>query len=253
MDAGVSAKADYKLHLGDCLDFMRTLAPGSIDAVVTDPPYSSGGAFRGDRMNSTSIKYVDNRDTLDRPDFTGDNRDQHAYNYWCTLWLTECLRITKPAGVALLFTDWRQLPTTTDAIQSGGWIWRGIVPWDKTEAARPARGRFRNQCEYVVWGSNGPMVDEGECLPGMFRMSVASDEKFHIAGKPPRLMAGLLAIVPAGGVVFDPFSGSGTTTGVACMKLGLHFIGCEISESYYAIAEKRIREAASQMILPFEA
>jgi site-specific DNA-methyltransferase (adenine-specific) len=52
-------------------------------------------------------------------------------------------------------------------------------------------------------------------------------------------------------VIFDPFMGSGTT-GVACMQLGRNFIGCEIDPTYYAIAEKRIKQAASQMLLPLE-
>src|SRR3990167_2328613 len=51
--------------------------------------------------------------------------------------------------------------------------------------------------------------------------------------------------------IFDPFMGSGTT-GVACMRLGRNFIGCEIDPSYYAIAEKRIRVASEQMLLPLE-
>jgi DNA modification methylase len=43
----------------------------------------------------------------------------------------------------------------------------------------------------------------------------------------------------------DPFMGSGTT-GVACVKLGRRFVGIEISEDYYAIACKRIRDAVAQ-------
>ena len=51
--------------------------------------------------------------------------------------------------------------------------------------------------------------------------------------------------------IFDPFMGSGTT-GVACMQLGRNFIGCEIDANYYAIAEKRIKQAAAQILLPLE-
>ena len=117
------------LRLGEALAMLQTLPDASVDALITDPPYSSGGAFRGDRMGSTTTKYVDNRDTLHRADFAGDNRDQRAYGYWCGLWLSECLRIVRPGGIACLFTDWRQLPTTTDALQAGGWVWRGIAAW----------------------------------------------------------------------------------------------------------------------------
>jgi DNA modification methylase len=49
--------------------------------------------------------------------------------------------------------------------------------------------------------------------------------------------------------IFDPFMGSGTT-GVACVQTGRNFIGIEIDPKYYAIAEKRIKDAQQQMRLP---
>jgi hypothetical protein len=53
----------------------------------------------------------------------------------------------------MCFTDWRQLPMLTDVLQAGGFVWRGVMPWDKTESSRaPHTGYFRHQCEYVVWG-----------------------------------------------------------------------------------------------------
>jgi site-specific DNA-methyltransferase (adenine-specific) len=51
-----------------------------------------------------------------------------------------------------------------------------------------------------------------------------------------------------GETIFDPFMGSGTT-GVACMQLGRNFIGCEIDPGYFAIAQKRISDAAAQPAL----
>lgn len=237
------------LRLGDCLLELNRLPDDSVDAVITDPPYSSGGAFRGDRTLSTTQKYVDGRDQTHRADFAGDNRDQRAYGYWCALWLAECLRVTKPGGVACLFTDWRQLPTTTDALQAGGWVWRGVAVWDKTEAARPRKGVYRNQCEYVAWGSKGPLPDEGPCLPGVWRVSVGGDEKHHIAGKPLVLMTRIVEICPPGGIVLDPFMGSGTT-GMACQRSGRDFIGIEIDEVHYSIARRRFAVMDLQPALP---
>ncbi|MDD0864486.1 site-specific DNA-methyltransferase, partial [Xylella fastidiosa subsp. multiplex] len=66
-------------------------------------------------------------------------------------------RVTRPGGVLLVFTDWRMLPTLTDAVQSAGWAWQGIVVWDKTPACRPQLGRFRSQAEFIVWASCGLM------------------------------------------------------------------------------------------------
>jgi len=235
---------------GETLAALQEFPSAIFDAVVTDPPYSSGGQFRGDRAAGTVTKYVRGNTGVsdDYAPFTGDNRDQRSYGYWSALWLSECLRLTKPGGVCCLFTDWRQLPTTTDALQAGGWVWRGIVPWDKTEAARPAKGRFRNQCEYVVWGSNGSMGSEvaadndRECLPGLFRQSVVSMEKHHIAAKPVQVMRGLVRICPVGGRILDPFAGSGTT-GVACILEGREAVLIEQEPTHAATIRRRISDA----------
>lgn len=63
----------------------------------------------------------------------------------------------------------------------------------------------------------------------------------HPTVKPVSVMRHLVRLVtPPGGTVLDPFTGSGTT-GIAAVKEGFSFIGCELSEEYVAIAEARIR------------
>ena len=226
------------LYLGDSMEVLPTLP--KVDAVITDPPYSSGGQFRGDRMGATSAKYQSTEHRGLYPEFQGDTRDQRAYLMWCSLWLGIALEKTKQGGVLACFTDWRQLPTTTDAVQCGGWVWRGIGVWDKTEAARPQKGRYRNQSEYFVWASNGPLPDKGPCLPGVFRYSAQSEEKLHITGKPVALMADMLPI--CGDTILDPFMGSGST-GVAAVQMGRKFIGIEREPKYFDIACRRIEDA----------
>ena len=237
------------LYGGDSLATLATLPTGSIDAVVSDPPYSSGGMVRGDRSAGTISKYVTTqntqRDTL--TEFTGDNRDQRAYAYWSALWMGEALRATKQGGILIAFTDWRQLPATTDAIQAGGWIWRGIVPWVKP-SFRPQSGRFGAQCEYVVWGSAGPMETD-YTLPSLrgFFQANSPRSREHITQKPVEVMRELVKIAPEGGVILDPFMGSGTT-GVAAILEGLRFIGVEMVEHYQQVAVRRIREAQGQVV-----
>ena len=234
---------DATLWLGDCLHVMAAMNGRPFDHVLTDPPYSSGGQFRGDRTGATSSKYQSPEQRGSYFEFSGDNRDQRSYAHWSAIWLGMARDLTAPSGLLGCFTDWRQLPTTTDAVQAGGWIWRGLVAWDKTEAARPQKGRYRAQCEYLVWGSNGPMRDDGPCAPGVFRMSAGGGEREHIAAKPVELIEQLLQIMP--GRLFDPFMGSGTC-GVACAKLGLPFIGCEIEPRLFEIACRRIEAAYKQ-------
>lgn len=237
------------LYRGDALAVLRELPDASVDAVITDPPYSSGGFTRGDRTGDTRNKYLQsdssNRERLE--DFAGDNRDQRGYTYWCALWISECLRVTKPGGVACLFTDWRQLPATTDALQAGGFVWRGLVPWYKP-SSRPQAGRFSAACEYVVWGSRGPMENDyaAACLPGFYQAS-SPREREHVTQKPLSVMRDLVKIAPEGGVILDPFMGSGTT-GVAAVAEGRRFTGSEMVAEYAAVAEKRIRIASGQRV-----
>lgn len=234
---------DATLYLGESLAILPELGP--IDGLMTDPPYSSGGQFRGDRMQKTSVKYQNTEHRGLYAEFSGDTRDQRSFGYWSALWLSACLEIARPGGLCVLCSDWRQLPTTTDALQAGGWVWRGVAVWDKTEASRPQRGRYRNQCEYLVWGSKGALADAGSCAPGAFRYSVASEQKHHITGKPTALFRDLLQLTEPGEIILDPFMGSGTT-GVAAVKLGRRFIGIEIEERYFDIACRRIAEAERQ-------
>lgn len=231
----------------NALNGIMALPSNHVFAMIGDPPYSSGGAFRGDRTASTTSKYVQTGQALQFGDFSGDNRDQRSYLKWCELWISECLRVVKPGGIFAMFTDWRQLPVSSDALQAGGFVWRGIVPWNKTEAARPRKGAFRNQCEYLVWGSNGAMRDEGECLPGLFTFTVCGSEKHHIAGKPEKLMQEIVKIVPPGEVILDCFCGSATTL-KAAREMGRRAIGFDINETWTAKSAERL--AGGEMLLP---
>lgn len=238
------------LYAGDCLAVLRELPTASVDAVITDPPYSSGGMVRGDRAGGdVKGKYSGGYGKQpDHVEFTGDNRDQRGYGYWLALWLSESLRATKPGGLCLLFTDWRQLPMTTDAIQSGGWVWRGIVPWSKP-SSRPMPGGFSSSCEYVVWGSAGPMerdYQNGVYLPGFFQANSPRDRE-HLTQKPVDVMRKMVTVAPEGGVVLDPFMGSGTT-GVAAMLEARRFVGAEMVPHFADVAERRIREAQGLVV-----
>lgn len=238
----------WQIIQGEALQSLVVLPPESIDAVITDPPYSSGGQFRGDRVQRTGSKYVQTGTKKVRPDFDGDNRDQRGFAYWCSLWLTECLRVARPGAPLLVFTDWRQLPTLTDAVQAGGWVWRGIVTWDKTEASRPKLGGFRSQSEFVVWATKGPLdpqiANDVGYLPGVFRVGIRQSDRFHQTGKPTPLLEKLVAICAPGGLVLDPFAGSGTTL-VAALHTGRRALGVEWIPAYAEIARMRCAKAES--------
>lgn len=240
----------------DCLEGLKDIPDGSVDLVITDPPYSSGGAFSGDRRSRTGTKYTatDYEGASNLPDFSGDNMDQRGFMEFSRQVFAKCREKTKPEGVVAAFIDWRNLPALCDAMQAAGWVWRGIAVWNKPNG-RPQKGRFRNEFEFIVWGSNGPMpFDRGVgCLPGLYRYSnVQSKDRVHQTEKPLRLMEDLLEIVPRGAVVLDPFMGSGTTA-VACLRTARHFIGFELSKEYHAIAKQRIADTIDALLEEAEA
>lgn len=231
----------YRLMPGDALSVLRGMPGGSVDAVVTDPPYCSGAQTMAARVASTGKKYGISDTRTPLPDFEGDFRDQRGYLAWASLWLAECHRIVQPGGVLLAFIDWRMLPTMTDAVQVAGFVWQGLVVWDKTTSGRPQLGRFRSQAEFVVWGSRGPLNVGANpvVLPGVHSIRPRADVKLHQVGKPEALMSALVEIVRPGGIVLDPFMGSGTT-GVAALRSNRRFIGCELSPGYFEVARQRL-------------
>lgn len=236
------------LYQGDALAVLASLSDQSIGAIITDPPYASSGASALTKNASPSEKYVQHGQSKRYPEFQGENRDQRSFAFWATLWVGECYRIAKDGAPICVFSDWRQLPTTTDYLQAGGFSFNGIVPWDKTEATRPARGRFRTQAEYIAWGFKGKcnMEMNPVYLAGAIRERVNPKEKLHMTGKPVAVMEHLIKVVPPGAVVVDPFMGSGST-GVAAIQAGLPFIGIEACPEYFEVAKDRLASSYETM------
>lgn len=216
------------LYLGDAREILPQLS--AIDIFATDPPYSSGGLMRTDRNMKVSAKYQIGGTVKTYPDFAGDNRDQRSFTLWSSDWLARCLAASRAGAGLLCFVDWRNLPCIIDAVQVGGWVYRGIVPWDKTEACRPDKGWYRAQVEYVVTCTNGPIVrgarSTGIVQRGYFRFPVSGRDKHHVTGKPVALMREMIRTRDDWQLVADPFMGSGST-GVAAVELGRSFVGIE--------------------------
>lgn len=241
----------WSLDGGEAWAWLRNRPEGGADALITDPPYSSGGLHFGDRTKDPASKY--SAAETPSPTFTGDNRDQRAFGRWLALWLTDAHRAIREGGVAVVASDWRQLPTVTDAIQIAGFTWRGIVTWTKKGGSRPQPGRYRNDSEFFVWGSKGAFRGRGSPLPGTLEDAgvgeleapsvacspVGSRARLHLTEKPVAVMRELVKIVPPGSLVLDPFAGA-ASTGIACLEEGRRFAGCELSPTYLEIGRRRL-------------
>ena len=259
--------ADVSIYHGDAFDLLHEL--DGIGAVITDPPYSSGGAFRSDRSQQTSVKYVNSTTVAYRPEFAGDNRDQRSFLAWCALWMNAARNASLPGAPLAAFIDWRQLPVMTDALQAGGYIWKGVAVWSKKYGRANPAG-FSSACEFVVWGTNGPAGDaEHDYPPGVFEASPGcvrdcecvaclvergelpdllgiteappTKNREHIAQKPDEVMNWAVRLAPPQSTVLDPFMGSGTTLRAA-VNLGRKAIGIEVDERYCEIAAHRLNQ-----------
>jgi len=221
-----------RLILGDCLDVLRTLEPGSVDAVVTDPPYgiSYQSAWRTDKR-------------LWKPKIANDR----SPFVW---WLRDAAGALAPGGCLLCFCRWDVAEAFRVAIGWAGLKVRGQIVWDRLGHGAGDTAGSPAPCHDLVWyATKGRRVFHGSRPKSVVRaMRLAGAALSHPNEKPLGLLVGLVESYAApGGTVLDPFMGSGTT-GVACVRTGRRFVGVEISPEYYEIAERRI--AAEQAKTP---
>lgn len=233
----------WTIERGDSLHVLAEMPDETVDAVITDPPYSSGGTFRADRNVAAKTKYLSTGSAaLDRlPNFYGDSRTERGLLLWSTLWLGEAWRVTKEGGAIAAFCDWRSMPTVSDALQVAGWSWRGVGVWVKPPGkSRPTKGGLWNDTEFIVWGSRGARTF-GEYLPGSWQVHAPSSEsRLHPTEKPQAILDDLVRLAPPDGLVLDPFCGS-AATGVSSLRQGRQFIGVELSVDYVSRGRNRMK------------
>ena len=219
-------EGNFQLIHGDCLEILPTLAAGSVDAVVTDPPYGIGVktnyAERGRgalaRCNDYKPIIGDDKPFDPTPFLEFDTVILFGANYYAD-----------------------KLPI------SGGWI-----IWDKVDglpSKRPVGFNDNSDCE-MIWTNigNAARIVKHRWM-GAMKASENGDRRIHPTQKPIKLMTRIIEYwTNPGDTILDPFMGSGTT-GVACAQTGRSFIGIEIDENYFKIAEKRINKARQQLRL----
>lgn len=233
----------YGCAIYHCDSFEAIEQLGQFGAVVTDPPYSSGGQYRSQRTRSTTAKYVHSKTLAYRPEFGGDHFDQRSWMIWTEAWLRAVKAASAPEALLCSFIDWRQLPALTDVVQFAGWTWRGVAVWTKGYGRVMPSG-FSSAAEYVVVASNGSMPKSESYPPGAFDYRSSGKDKRHTAQKPDPVMDWVVSAIPSGTRVIDPFLGVGSTM-VACAKAALPCVGVEVEERYCEEAARRMEEAFS--------
>ncbi len=224
-----------QLLCGDCLELMRDIPSGSVDAVITDPPYglndgSGKVTKRGGELVSFSAGKWDNELPL--------------------VWLDDSSRIIKDGCWIATFTDNLSVKPVWERLQENGYRPKQTFYWVKNNPPPQPRSNFASGVETAVVATKGVVKKwngGGWELNYFFCPIVTSDRTPHPTQKPVAVMKYLIELLSyPGDTVLDPFMGSGTT-GVACVQTGRSFIGIEIDPGYFAIAQRRIAEAQLQV------
>jgi len=209
---------------GDCLDVMRQMPDGCVDAVIADPPFN--------------VKY-------DYGNGFDDNLPHDEYLDWLVVAMQEAERVCREGRLLFLWQAmphclpaWNRFPQARlmagckDFVQMRKvdvqWSLDPILFWHKggTEYEFASKGEMGCRRDWVVGN---------HC-----RERFSGEASWHAC---PRPMMHVEYIVGQwsnpGDVIFDPFMGSGTTA-VAAKKLGRHYFGCDISEDYVKMARERV-------------
>ena len=195
---------------GDCLDVMRGLPDGCVDAVVTDPPYGTGWmrTARGTSMGEF-------RGEFERPE----------WDVWDERWIVESRRFAR--GGAFLLPRSRLADALRAVPDARLAFYVKSNPRPNGPAVEPV----------ILWGTVKS--------PGYDITAYNGDTPLHPCQKPLEVMSWMMGGVDEGALILDPFCGSGST-GVAAVQMGYRFLGIEREASYCDIARRRIADAAAQ-------
>jgi site-specific DNA-methyltransferase (adenine-specific) len=212
---------------GDSTDVLRAMGDGSVDAVVSDPPYGTGQWQRAEAGAGADCRAV---------------HRVEEWDVWEPSWIDAALRIAR--GPVLTYLPNGRVEECLAMGRERALATR-LMMWCKTDP----RPRFSGQPAYGF----EPIVafralDGGEtdwCSASAPRLNRDHDGTGHPHQKPVEVDRWLVRLCsPPGGVILVPHGGSGTT-GVAALAEGRRVILCERVPEYAAISRARLAAAES--------
>ena len=225
----------FELWQGDCLELMKNIPDGSVDLVLTDPPYLCDYS-RHDSMSRFSKKIV-------------NDENNSANELMIERYLHECYRVMKYNTAIYCFCNYKKIDFFKQQIENAGFNLKNIIIWDKQRNGMgDLSTTFGYSYEFIIFASKGQPKIRGKRISDVWRFSrVNPKEQTHQNQKPIDLLKQAIEkSSDEGEVVFDGFMGSGST-GVACVNTNRHFIGIELDDGYFNIAKKRIEEAVNDL------
>lgn len=223
------------LHLGDCMDIMKTIEDKSIDLVITDPPYkieTSGGGL----YTQADKQYVKELNSM-KDGFSEDVLD-------------ELCRIMKKINIYFFCSQKQIIPLLDYFVKKKKCNWN-LLTWHKTNPVPACGNKYLTDTEFILF-----FREKGVKVYGNYNtkftyyvtpLNQKDKKKYgHPTIKPQEILLNLVTnSSQEGDTVCDPFMGSGST-GVACKNLNRDFIGIEVDNNWYQIAQNRINEETIQ-------
>ena len=230
------------LMQGDCLERMKEIPDGSVDMVLTDPPYILSTSKGGGMMGKEGRTFMEDMDVSLKVGI-----DTKSY-------LKGLVRLfkNKESFCGVFFCSNKQLVAYLQFAEENNYQY-GVGVWHKSNPAPLCNFKYLNDVEYWVYikGKNskiGGSYASKSMVYSSQRNTKESKEFNHPTVKPQQLLEKfLINHTTDKSVVLDTFMGSGST-GVACKNLDRKFIGIEMDEKYFTTAKQRILEIQNENI-----
>lgn len=211
---------DY-IECGDCLELMKQIPDGSIDLVLTDPPYGIDLTPQRENGKFKNTKVI-NDNTLE----------------WLPNLVNEMYRVSKNA--VLIFCGWQNVDKFKIEFEKRFTV-KNILVWDKDWFGMGNNYRPNYELCLLCCKTNVTTKSNNKSNILKYRR-IAPQKLLHSCEKPIALLEDLITeLSNEGDIVLDPFLGSGSTC-VACVNTNRHYIGFELDPQYYDIACKRLEE-----------
>lgn len=226
---------DATLYLGDCREIVPTL---QVDHIITDPPYSArthAGHDAASKGRSAAGRDAAERKALGYAALTPEDAAVLAEAF-----------AGSSTGWVVWMTDHSLAPTIEHTLRAHGrYVFAPLPFYAPGRSVRITGDGPSSWTDWIIVARTARQMKWGT-LPGGYHAGPGWNDKQRMGGKPTALMAAIVGDYSRfGETVMDPFMGAGTT-GVACAQYGRKFIGCEIDETAFDIACRRIEEAYKQ-------
>ena len=210
----------YELLHGDCLEMMKDIPDGSVDMVLTDPPY--GMSFQSDYRKNKYDKIKGDSDLN-----------------WLNDFVNEMHRVSKPNTAHYVFCSFHHIDKFKQAIERKFKI-KNILTWVKNNTSMgDLKGDFAPKTEFVIFFHKGRKLINGKRDSNVLEFK-RTQNKLHPTQKPVDMLEFMIEkFSDESDIILDPFMGSGST-GIACLNTNRNFIGIELDETYFNLAKERI-------------